>query len=426
MRALKYTLSPTRINNAKAKSKAYKLSDGGGLYVDISPGGGKTWRFQYRLDGLRHTVSIGKYPEIGVADARDRHFELRVLVERGINPAEVQRKEQDERKLRAAASRAPENGFEAMSRRWLTERMSSKSETYRNQMLSLLERFVWPEIGSKQLSEVRPAHVLKMVEARQATPRTAENVRTVIQKVFDFAIQKLEVETNPALPLRGAVEVPAAVHHRHLNERELVAFWRSLEKQGAHFVTIAATKMLFYTMLRKNEVLKAKWSEIDLDRGIWDVPGERMKMKKIHRVFLSSQASELLNLLLVTDDRREYVFPSVLRPGLPVGEATLNHLFWRMDFGVPEFAPHGTRGTTATLLREHGFSRDVVELLLAHGERGVAASYHHHEMAEERRRALQYLADEINRLVTGDRKVGFSEIGTSSTLVKEEGFSGAV
>ncbi len=386
MRSINYTLSPTRINNAKPRAKTYKLSDGGGLFVEISPGGQKTWRYQYRLDRLRNTVSIGRYPEIGVADARDRHFEMRAMVARGVDPALVRRQELQERKQKALTARAPENGFEAFSRRWLQERMSSKSATYRNQMLSLLERFVWPEIGSRQLAEVRPAHVLRIVEARRETPGTAERVRKVIQQVFDYGIQKLEAETNPALPLRGVIEVPTAVHHRHLNEMELGACWLTLDKQGAHLVTICAAKMLFYTMLRKSEVVRGRWTEINEDRTVWEVPGVRMKMKKPHRVYLPTQATELLNLLWDwnTDERREYIFPSVLRPGTPLGECTLNQLFWRMEFGVPEFSPHGTRGTTATLLREHGFSRDVVELLLAHAERGTAASYHHHEMAEVR------------------------------------------
>lgn len=217
MRALNYSLSPTRINNSKPKTKTYKLSDGGGLFVEIHPGGLKSWRYQYRVGGVRNTVTIGKYPEIGVADARDRHFELRSMVERGVDPAKVRRQELQARKLRAQESQmAAERGFEGFSRRWLQERMSTKSATYRNQMTSLLERFVWPEIGAKPLTEVKPVHVLRIVEARRTTPHTAENVRSVIQKVFDYAIQKLEAETNPALPMRGVIEVPKAVHHRQV------------------------------------------------------------------------------------------------------------------------------------------------------------------------------------------------------------------
>jgi integrase len=327
MRSCNYTLSPTRINNTKAKRKLFKLSDGGGLFIEVSPGGVKTWRYQYRFGGARKELTIGKYPEVGVADARDRHFECRAQLERGVDPAETKKRVQEERKQIVQESKKPVDDFEAFSKRWVKERLLTKSDTYRAQIESRLERFVWPEIGGKLLSAVRPADVLEIIEALRPTPQTAEGVRTIIQQVYNYAIQKLLVEVNPALPLRGVIQVPPAQHHRHLHETELGAFWRAVDRQGAHFVTIASTKMLVYS------------------------------------------------------------------------DATLNHFFKRLDFGVPDFSPHGTRGTGATLLREHGFGRDVVELLLAHTERNkTAAAYHHHELADERRRALQYLADQIDRL----------------------------
>jgi integrase len=416
MRLNNYTLSPTRINNAKAKDKLYKLSDGGGLFVEVSPAGQKTWRYQYRFGGRRRDVKIGRYPEVGVADARERHFELRALLERGIDPADARRQELSERKQRAADAVAPADEFETFSKRWVRERLMTKSDTYRKQVESRLERFVWPAIGSKGLSAVRPADVLQIIEAVRATPKTAEGVRAIIQQIYNYAIQKLLVEVNPALPLRGVIEVPPAEHHRHLSEPELGAFWRSVERQGAHFVTIASTKLLMYSMCRKSEVLRARWREFDLEKGQWDLPAERMKMKQPHRVYLSRQAVELLTLLkALGSEPQAYVFPSILRSSVPLGEATLNHFFKRLDFGVSDFSPHGTRGTAATLLREHGFSRDVVELLLAHAERNkVTAAYHHHEMAEERRRALQYLADQIDRLAASTPATANVEAPTES------------
>ncbi|MFM0338154.1 tyrosine-type recombinase/integrase [Paraburkholderia fungorum] len=396
-RHFNYTLTPTRLNNAKPKEGAYKLTDGGGLFVLIQPGGSKTWVFQYRIDGRRREVVIGRYPEIGVADARDRHAEYRAMVEQGNDPAAHKRTDDAERKARAEL-KADEGQFKAFSLKWLDERLGSKSDGYRAQMRSLLERFVWPDIGSTALDDVKPAHVLAIIEKRRDTPNTAENVRVLIQQVYNYAIQKLLVESNPALPLRGVIEVPKAEHHRHLSESELGAFWRAVGKQGAHPSTTAAVKLLMYSMCRKAEVLRAKWSEIDTDKAQWDIPAERMKSRRPHRVYLSTQALEVLEVQRALTGDLEYVFPSAFRAVVPMADATLNHLFKRMDFGVAEFSPHGTRGTAATLLREHGFSRDVVELLLAHTERSqTAASYHHHELEAERRRALQYLADEIDR-----------------------------
>lgn len=406
MRHVNYTLTATRINNAKPKDRPYKLTDGGGLVLAVLPSGTKTWRYQYSLLGKRSWVTIGRYPEIGVADARDRHAEYRSMVEQGNDPVQHKRADTQMRKAKAAVKQT-DGQFKAFSITWLDERLAGKSEGYRKQMRSRLERFVWPEIGAKALEDVRPADVLRIIEARRATPTTAESVRVIIQQVYNYAIQKLLVETNPALPLRGVITVPPAEHHRHLNETELGRFWWTLEKQGAHYATIAATKLLMYSMCRKTEVLRAKWAEFDLDKAQWDIPAERMKSKRPHRVYLSKQALEVLELMAAHSGEGVYVFPSTQRASVPLADATLNHLFKRMDFGVPEFSPHGTRGTAATLLREHGFSRDVVELLLAHTERSqTAASYHHHELEAERRKALQYLADQIDRLAAIQKSGG--------------------
>lgn len=402
MRHFNYTLTPTAINNARRKDKPYKLTDGGGLYVAVAPTGKKTWRYQFALNGKRSEVTIGGYPEISVAEARERHAEYRVMVEKGLNPAQQKQEEKAARKARASEDEAADT-FSAFSEIWLAEKMANKSPTYRKQSKSFLERFVWPEIGAKRLADVKPVDVLRIIEKQRALPVTAEKTRVTIQRIFDYAIQKLIVEVNPALPLRGVIELPPVEHHRHLSEKELGKFWRSLCMQRAHFTTVAAAKLLVYSMCRKSEVLRAKWSEFNFDAARWDIPAERMKSRLPHRVFLSTQAVELLRLVHAYSGRSEYVFHSVQSVRLPLADATLNHLFKRLDFGVPEFSPHGTRGTAATLLRERGFGRDVVDLLLAHKERNqVTASYQHHELESQRRDALQFLADEIDRLAKSE------------------------
>jgi integrase len=153
------------------------------------------------------------------------------------------------------------------------------------------------------------------------------------------------------------------------------------------------------TMTRKSELLRSTWPEFDLDAAVWDVPKERMKMGKPHRVFLSRQALAVLREVHKLTGGGSYVFPSIFRGSVPMGDVTLNHFFKRIDFGVPDFSPHGLRGTAATLLREHGFGRDVVELLLAHSEtNATVAAYSHMELAADRKRALQYLADRVEML----------------------------
>jgi integrase len=401
-RHVNYTLKPATIDSAKPGAKAYTLTDGGGLYVEVLPGGSKVWRYKYHRDGKREKVTIGPYPAIGIKAARDKHETLREQLHTGASPAQAKQREAVER--RAAEASAVD--FRTFATRWITETLFYRSEGYRAQIVRWLDSYVYPAIGSMAIAEVKPADVLAIIEKRADTPVTAERIRVIVQQVFNFAIRKLLVTSNPAQPLRGAIARAPVEHHRHLSESELGAFWRALDKQGAHATTIAATKLLLLTMTRKSELLRSRWSEFSLDACTFDIPAERMKMGKPHRVFLSRQAVDVLRqvhqLTAPPEGQDGYVFPSIFRGSVPMGDVTLNHFFKRIDFGVPEFSPHGTRGTAATLLREHGFGRDVVELLLAHSEKDkTVAAYSHMELVPERKRALQYLADHIDKLAAG-------------------------
>ena len=401
-RHVNYTLKPAAIDNAKPGFKAYALTDGGGLHIEVMPGGSKVWRYKYHRDGKREKVTIGPYPSVTIKAARDRHEVLRGQLHGGDSPARAKRRDDLERK----AAEAGAVDFRTFAQRWIDETLFYRSEGYRAQIVRWLDSYVYPAIGSCKLASVTPAEVLAIIERRSDTTVTAERIRVIIQQIYNFAIRKLLVTSNPAQPLRGAIARAPVEHHRHLSEKELGAFWRKLGAQGAHATTIAAARLLLLTMARKSELLRSKWSEFDLAAGIFDVPAERMKMGKPHRVFLSRQAVELLvevQKLTGPDEGADgYVFPSIFRRSVPMGDVTLNHLFKRIDFGVTEFSPHGTRGTAATLLREHGFGRDVVELLLAHAEKdSTVAAYSHMELATERKRALQFLADYTERLAVG-------------------------
>lgn len=397
-RHVNYALKPAIIDAAKPREKAYAITDGGGLYIDVMPGGSKVWRFKYHRDGKREKVTIGPYPSFGIKAARNRHEELREQLHKGESPAKAKQRDTVVRR----ASEAKAVTFRVVAQRWIDETLFYRSVGYRAQIVRWLDAYVYPVIGDRPLGDVQPAEVLGIIEKRRDTATTAERIRVIIQQVYNFAIRKLLVSTNPAQPLRGSITRPPVEHHRHLSEDELGAFWRALGQQGAHATTIAAARLLMLTMTRKTELLRSKWPEFDLDAARWDIPAERMKMGKPHRVFLSRQAVGILREVHRLTGSGDYVFPSIFRGSVPMGDVTLNHLFKRLDFGVPEFSPHGTRGTAATLLREHGFSRDVVEMLLAHSEKdATVAAYTHAQYAPERQRALQHLADHIEKLAVG-------------------------
>ncbi len=397
-RSVNYALRATVINAAKPKSKPYVLTDGGGLYVEVLATGSKVWRYSYRLGGSRPKLTIGPYPQIGIADARDKHAELRALVAKGVDPIKFTRETQAQRE-------AEERGrltFASFAKQWIADILFYRSESYRTLTIRFLDVYINPSIGEMTLPDVKPSHVLTIVESLRTVPTTADRCRALIQQIFNHAIRKLLVESNPAVAIRGVIKVPPKTHHRHLSEKELAAFWKKVSMQHtASAVTVYAVKLLTLTMVRKSELRLAKWNEFDLEAGIWDIPAVRMKMRSPHRVHLSQQALDLLRELKKMSGHGEYAFPTRFLggQGKPISDATLNHFIKRLDFGVPEFSPHGTRGTAATLLRENGFSRDVVERLLAHQERNsVVAAYTHAEYAEERRRALQWLADRIDTI----------------------------
>ena len=398
IRHVNYTLKPATIDNAKPHEKAYALTDGGGLQLEVLPSGSKTWRFKYHLYGKREKVTIGAYPAFTIKQARDRREELCALGERGQSPAKAKRVLSTEQKL-ADARRLSLRTF---AQRWVDETLFHGSGGQVAQTVRWRHAYVYPAIGDMQLDEVQPGDVLAVIKGRADTAVTAERIRVIVQQIYNHAIRNLLVTTNPAQPLRGAIARAPVQHHRHLNEKALRVFWCKLDDQGAHITTIAATKLLMLTMSRKSELLRSKWPEFDLDAGQWDIPAERLKMGKPQRVFLSRQAVDILRQVHELTGHGEYVFPSIFRGSVAMGDVTLNHFVKRIDFGVPEFSSHGTRGTAATLLREHGFGRDVVELLLANSEKNATvAAYSHMAPAADRKWALQYLADRVEALAAG-------------------------
>lgn len=405
MRHVNYLLTPLRLNAAKPKEKAYKLADGGGLFVRVSPAGTKTWAYQYAFAGKRKEVTFGTYPEVSIKEARDRHFAARQKLTQDIDPAAAKR---DEKEALRRAAEADAYVFKTFAGRWMDERLATAADSYKHKVRQRLDLHVHPHIGSKRLEAIKPRDVLEVIERLRTKPQTAEKVRGTIAQIFDYAISKLILEQNPATPFKDTITVPPHKHHRHLSEKELGVFWNALaayDDSDTDPSTVRCARLIAWSMCRKSECVKAKWEEFDLEAGTWTIGAERMKMRRAHRVFLPTQAIEMLKKQHELTGQYEYVFSVFGRRSSALAVATISLLFKRLADVPRDFPPHGLRGTAATILREHGFRRDVVELLLAHGESGVAASYHHHEMADERRRALQHYADRIDALAAGGSNV---------------------
>jgi len=385
-----------------------KLFDGGGLYlfcaVQNVPDGSqdshsakgkvlRSWRYDYRLHGMRRTFAIGLYPGVGLAEARERHQAARRLVGLGKSPVVVKRQARHAARLGAA------NTVQVIGDAWYAELAPHKSDSWRKQARSWLDGKIYPSMGSSPISEVEPADVLALCKGIAAThPKTGEYIRLTLSRIFSYAIRNLRAKHNPAREIQGAIVVPSAEHHKPLSAKQIPGFIEALDRYPGRIPTKLAAKLLLLTMVRKRELINATWNEVDLKEGIWTIPPERMKRREPHMVPLSKQALAAFKELKPMASGSRYVFPNLGRLDKPMGASSLNVAFERMKLAV---TPHGLRSTASTVLNESGaFRPEVIERQLSHIERNrIRASYNRAEYFEERRAMLQWWADFIDKPV---------------------------
>jgi len=410
-RAVNYTLTDKKIQAAKPKSKPYPIADGGGLYVEVLVSGSKIWRYSFGFQGKRTKVTIGQYPTIGIKEARNTHEAMRVMLIGGVDPA---RQKQIEKIERLAHAHQAET-FESFARIWFSEKMAKATARTRKQNLAWMEKDVFPAIGSIPLGNVTPADILKLLEGMRNTPTKANNILAILERIYQYASQKLLVTNNPATPMRGLIDKPPATHYIPLKPSELHRFVSAIRTCGAHQGTRLAVELLLLTAVRKDNVCKARWEHFDLKAKTWTIPGRTvggngyMKMPRPHTVYLSRQAIALLTQAQYFSSSSEWVFPSVQMQSKPMTEQTINHLFTRLKAAgeVPlDFKPHGLRSTASTILNNNklliGIDGDVIEAVLAHVDvSSVRGGYNHAVYSSPVQYALQWYADHIDKLVAG-------------------------
>ena len=410
-RAVNYNLKDKAIQAAKPKSKPYPLTDGGGLYVEVLPSGSKVWRYSYGFNGKRTKVTIGQYPTIGIKAARNTHEAMRATLAGGVDPA---RQKQIDKIERVAQARQVET-FESFARVWFTEKMAKATDRTRRQNLAWMVNDVFPAIGSIPLGGVLPSDVLKLLEGMRNTPTKANNIRAILERIYQYAAQKLLVTNNPATPMKGLIDKPSATHYVPLKPSEVHGFVEAVRTCGAHQGTRLAVEFLLLTAVRKDNVCKARWAHFNLEAKTWTIPGRTvgangfMKMPRPHTVYLSKQAMELLKKAKYLSDKSEWVFPSVHKLSMPMTEQAINHLFTRLRAAgeAPlDFKPHGLRSTASTILNNNklliGIDADVVEAVLAHVDiSSVRGGYNHAEYSNPVEYALQWYADHIDKLIAG-------------------------
>ena len=392
-------LTDAKVRNAKPAEKPLKLTDGGGLYLEVRPSGTKLWRLRYRIDGKENVFAIGSYQEIGLADARNEREKTKPLIRQGIHPSHNRQAE------RLAVSAANANTFEAVAREWIKKKAPGWTPYYLRQVERFMAADVFPFVGKLPIRNVSAAHLLDIlgrIEARGAAT-VALLVRQWSSAVFRYAVATLRADADPAAALKGAIHRPKVQHNKPLSRELIAEFSKVLEQYGGYRTTVIALRLMLLTFVRTVELRKAEWSEFDLDRAEWRIPAERMKMRETHIVPLSRQVVELLRELSTHTGGRRLLFPNYRKPNECMTATTLNRALERMGFNGKDsigFSAHGFRATASTMLNEMGFRADVIERQLAHAERNkVRASYNQAEYLEERRQMMQAWADEIDAQV---------------------------
>jgi integrase len=388
------SLSDAKARNAKPRTKSYKIVDGDGLFLQVMPSGSKYWRLKYFFAGKEKLLALGVYPDITLADARDRRAQARKTLAAGHDPAEVKQ----EAKRLVTLKRA--NTFEVVAREWLEKREHEWASITTEVKLDRIESHILPKLGNRPIADITPPEVLAMLRVVEdrGTLDTARRVMQICGQIFMYAIATGRAELNPVPDLRGALKTPVVKHRSYLKERELPAYLAKLESYDGEPLTRLALRLLLLTFVRTTELRAAQWDEFDWDKAEWRIPAERMKMKELHIVPLSRQAVGVLRDVQKHSGYRQFVFPNHHNPALFMSENTMLFALYRMGYRS-RATGHGFRSTASTILNERGFRPDVIERQLAHSEpNAVRAAYNYAQYLPERRKMMQWWADYLDKL----------------------------
>jgi integrase len=398
-------LTDTEIKKAKAKEKAYSMGDGGGLYLWVKPTGGKLWRWSYRFEGKEKLMSFGKYPDVSLALARDRHTEARKLLVTGIDPM-AQRK--IEKKVQKVSS---ENSFQSVYLRWMEYWQDGKSPRHVDSVRRRMAADILPCLGARPIAKIEAPELVAMANAIQdrGARDIAKRALETVGQVFRYGIAHGLATRNPATEIRPSdiLKSTPKTNYARIDAKELPTLLRRIEVYQGKQVTRLAMKLMAMTFVRTTELIEAKWTEFDLENARWDIPTERMKMRTPHIVPLARQALEVLEMLRDFTGSNKWLFLGDLNPAQPMSNNTILKALERMGY-KGRMTGHGFRGLASTILHEQGYAHEHIELQLAHAPRNaVSAAYNHALYLEPRVRMMQDWADFLERTQRGGKVLPF-------------------
>ena len=406
-------LTDVKARNARPGEKQVKLFDGNGLFLLVTPAGGKWWRFKYRFGGKEKLLALGTYPEVSLADARRRREEARKLVANSVDPGAVKKA------LKVAKAGSDANSFEVVAREWHEKFKVSWSTSHAHVTISRLERNIFPWMGKRPISEIEPPEVLTVLQRMESrgAGETARRMKIVCGQVFRYAVATGRAKRDPTVDLKGALAPAVSKNMAALTDpKDVAELLRATDEYQGTFVVKCALKLAALFFCRPGELRHTKWSEVDFETAQVNVPIERMKLStatkrkckgQLHLIPLSTQAVAILKELQPLTGHSKYVFPGHRSPQRCMSEGAVLMALRKMGFSKEEMSGHGYRAMARTMIRQNlHIDAEYIEIQLSHATKSPnGTAYDRVSFLPERRKMIQQWADYLDELRDGAKVV---------------------
>ena len=373
-----------------------RLWDGGGLYLELSKNGSKYWRLKYRFAGKEKTFAIGVFPDVTLAEAREARDKAKRLLKQHIDPS--QEKQKQKRQIYKQAGET----FQHLAEHWYERQKQNWTVQHAEKTWRRIEMHVLPSIGNIPVTELKAQDIIRCVQriedsgAADIAKRAFQNIK----RILDYAViqQALTHNFTNSIRQQDILRRVKVKHNPYLEAHELPKYLKAVEGYEGELQTKLALKLMMLVFIRHKELLNTRWEEFIFDRSEWRIPAKRMKMDKPHIVPLSRQSMEILKRLKQLNGMFEFVFPQKRNPRKPMSNGTMTNALHKMGY-KGKLTVHGMRGTASTILNEHGFNPDAIELQQSRQDQNkVRASYNHANYMDERRQMMQWWADYIDEV----------------------------
>ncbi len=386
------------VRQLEPRARPYKVGVARGMFLLVHPNGGRYWRLKYRFEGREKVLALGKWPDVDCRAAWSVAVDAREQLAQGIDPSAKKQ----------AEKRSSSNSFQAIAEEWIEagcptgnrRRSLPKAETI-NRMRQRLEDYVFPYVGRKPIRSIEVADLKRALDriSARGTHDTAHRTRSVVDRVYRYAIATGRAERNLAADLKGALKLAETKSFAAITEpREFGALLRAIDSYVGQPTTMAALRLAPLLFVRPGELRHAEWQEVDLDSALWSIPADKMKNGLPHTVPLCRQAVEIIRELEPVTGGGRYLFPGLRSNAKPISDMTINAALRRLDYSSDQVVAHGFRTTASTLLHELGYEPDVIEQQLAHRRQGVAAVYNRSHLLKQRTDMMQAWGDYLDTL----------------------------